>query len=393
MVRAVILSPSSELGGAERSLLTFLQAAPASDLAATVLLPRAGPLAQLLSRLGIPWQVLPMPPALLRQSRQRQSHNLHLMSRLVAQMPGYLCRLRAAICRLNPDVLYTNGIKANILGALLRPGLRAKVVWHLRDMWGGSLIGRLADFGPHVIIANSRFTAGHLQRDMKRPGKVRVVHNAVDLEEFSPAGGMALPPTAPPDGLRIGLPGALVKLKGHRLLLEAAAPILAEFPRTAFYFIGGSIYDTLGDRGYEMELRRLVAAKGLEKSVAFTGFQERMAPWYRAMDLVVNCSLTPESFGRTLLEAMACGTPVVGPEAGGIPEFVSTGVNGLLYEPGNAPALAAAVLTLLRDESLRECLGAAGRRTAEQNFSPGPRAAGILRILTEATNNPERPNK
>ena len=115
--------------------------------------------------------------------------------------------------------------------------------------------------------------------------------------------------------------------------------------------------------------------------MVFTGFQRDMAPWYRAMDIVVSASTQPEGFGRTLLEAMACGKPVVGPNAGGIPEFVRHGENGLLYEMGNADALGAAILTLSRDPGLRKRLGAAGCETAVQRFSPAGHAVAIRRVL------------
>jgi glycosyltransferase involved in cell wall biosynthesis len=298
------------------------------------------------------------------------------------QAPAYLYHLALAIRKLNPDVLYTNGIKPHIIGELLRPLLRVPTIWHLRDNWGGALVGRLADLGPHRIIANSRATAAFLQKDMKHPHKVVVVHNAVDVAEFSPEGDTVPLETAGP---KIGLVAALARLKGHALLLQAAERILSEFPSATFYFIGGSIYDTMAEVGYEDELRQMIAAKSLAEQVVLTGFQPQMAPWYRAMDVVVNASIRPESFGRTLLEAMACGKAVVGPKAGGIPEFVQPGKTGLLYEMGNAGALAEAVLSLLREPGWRQNLGAAGREAAVRRFAPEPHAQAISHILLEGS--------
>ena len=206
--------------------------------------------------------------------------------------------------------------------ALLRPLLRVPTIWHLRDNWAGALVGRMADLGPHRIIANSRATAAFLQKDMKHPHKVVVVHNPVDVAEFSP--------------------------EGDTFPLETAGPRVG-----------------------------LVAA--------LTGFQPQMAPWYRALDVVVNASIRPEPFGRTLLEAMACGKAVVGPNAGGIPEFVQHGKKGLLYEMGNVGTLAEAVLPLLRETAWRQKLGSAGRETAVRRFAPQPQAQAILRILLESS--------
>jgi glycosyltransferase involved in cell wall biosynthesis len=246
------------------------------------------------------------------------------------------------------------------------------------------MVGRIADRGTDLIISNSHATAAALRKGMRMPEKVLVVHNAVDTEEFSPEGPATDVGAACRESPKVGLPAAFVRIKGHELLLGAVPKIRAEFSSAKFFFIGGAIYDTMGDRGYESHLRRLVQEKGLGGSVIFTGFQERMAPWYRAMDVIVNTSTVPEGFGRTLLEGMACGRSVVGPRAGGVPEFVRHEENGLLYEMGDAEGLAEAVLTLLRKPEWREKLGAAGRRTAVRRFGLERHARAISKILHDA---------
>lgn len=383
MIRTGILLPSAQLGGAERSLLTFLKVAHGRSIDAVVILPREGPLGEKLSELGVPWRVVPMPRSLLSLSRQNSWHTLAMMTKISYQGPGYLWRLVREMRGIKPDVIYTNGIKGHILGALLHPLVQAGVVWHLRDVWGGLLSGFLADHAADLIIANSRSTATALQKCMKRRGKVVVIHNAVDTEEFFPEGPVADLGALGQHRYKVGLAAVYARWKGHALLLAAAERIKTEFPSAGFYFIGGSIYDTVGERGYEKELRQLVEEKGLGDCVAFTGFQTEMAPWYRAMDIVVNASILPEPFGRTLLEAMSCGKPVVGPNQGGIPEFVRPGENGLLYEMGNAEAFAEAILTLLRNPDLRDQLGVSGRETAMQRFSPTPHAEAISRALAQ----------
>jgi rhamnosyl/mannosyltransferase len=76
-----------------------------------------------------------------------------------------------------------------------------------------------------------------------------------------------------------------------------------------------------------------------------------------------------ESFGMALVEAMACATPVVGSEVGGIPHVVTDGETGLLVPPGDPAALAAACRRLLEDTALADRLGAAGRRRAEERYA------------------------
>ncbi|MHC4479534.1 MAG: glycosyltransferase family 4 protein [Planctomycetota bacterium] len=380
-LRTVILSPSAELGGAERSLLTFLRCAGPCGVDATVLLPRPGPLAGALCSGGVAWQVVPQPRALRSQSRALRPESLAQLLPLAFQGPRYLVGLARAVSRLRPDVLYTNGVKGHVLAAVLRPFLHVPSVWHVHVHWGGRLAALLADLAPDRVIANSRSTADVLRGRMRDPAKVSVIHNAVDLEEFRPKGPAAQVPDVPPSALRVALPAAFASLKGHKLLLQAAAAIRDEVPAARFLFIGGSIYDTAGHNGYERELRRTVARMGLQRHVTFTGFQCRMAPWYRASDVVVNSSAVPEGFARTLLEAMACGRAVVGPDAGGVPEFVRDDHNGLLYPMGDAGGLVRALLRLLRSRPLRARLGAAGRRTAVERFGMEPHAVATARVL------------
>ena len=382
-MRVAVLSPAAELGGAERSLLTFLRAAQGTLVSAHVLLPRAGPLGEALTNLGVPWEVVPMPRGVLSFSRLKGGPAPGGVSPAILQGLGYAARLRQKLSLLDPDIIYTNGIKCHVLGALLGPWVRGRVVWHLRDFWPGRYVGPLADWGPHAIIANSRATAESLQTHMYRPDKVTVVYNAVDPEEFSPEG--PLPPPGPWSELspRVGLVAAFARWKGHPLFLEAARRLAREFPRAGFLVVGGDIYDSGGEAGYGEGLSRLARQAGLEDRVLFTGFQSEIAPWYRALDVVVNASVKPEPFGRTLLEAMACGRAVVGPRAGGVPEVVRHEENGLLYEMGQSEGLAAAVRRLLCSPSLRTGLGNAGRETAVNRFSPERHAQMIYQVIQE----------
>ncbi|MFZ2089643.1 MAG: glycosyltransferase family 4 protein [Desulfobaccales bacterium] len=383
-MRVAVLSPAAELGGAERSLLTFLKAAQGHLVEATVLLPREGPMGPALTACGVPWEVMTLPRAVSQMSRLPGSPAPQWSLTDLVEGLQYAARLRRKLNSLDPDIIYTNGIKSHVMAALLRPWVKGRLVWHLRDFWAGCYAGLLADWGPRAIIANSRATAASLQKRLHHPEKVTVVLNAVDPGEFSPRG--PLPEPGPWTGFspRVGLVAAYARWKGHSLFIEAARFIAREFPAAGFFIIGGDIYDSGGEKDYEKHLTHLARRADLENQVLFTGFQAEVAPWYRALDVVVNASLKPEPFGRTLLEAMACGRAVVGPRAGGVPEFISHGDNGLLYEMGSEEGLATAILTLLRSPGIKERLGNAGRETACRSFSPEVHAALITQVFRQA---------
>jgi hypothetical protein len=188
LIRVAVLSPAAELGGAEQSLLTFLRVAQGNLVEARVLLPQEGPLGPALTKSGVPWEVVPMPRSLLRLSRHPGGLSPRWLLKVLPQGCRYAARLGRILNRLSPDIIYTNGIKSHVLGTFLRPWLKGRVIWHVRDLWSGRYVAPLADWGPHAIIANSRATALNLKKQMNKPEKVIVIHNAVDSQAFSPEG-------------------------------------------------------------------------------------------------------------------------------------------------------------------------------------------------------------
>lgn len=379
-----VLSPAAELGGAERSLLTLLALGHVVGLDATVILPRPGPLAEELGRIGVPSSVVLQPRAMLEQSRRPRPSALIRATALPLLLPVYLARLVAALRAQRPNVVYSNGVKMHIVSTLLRPWTGVPVVWHVRDFIGGRVLAALADCGPERVVVNSRAVGAHLRRAMRRKEKIVVVHNAVDVDRFSPDGPRSAAASTVAATFRVGLPAVLARWKGHMLLLKAAERIRAAVPGTVVFLIGGEVYDTVRERGYKDELRREIAARGLEHAVVLTGFQRDMPPWYRSMDVIVHASTQPEPFGRTVIEAMACGRPVVAACAGGIPELVIDGKTGVLYPMGDAEALADAVIGLLRDGAQRRRLGVAARTDTVARFAAAPHAAAVAAVLRAA---------
>ncbi len=126
-------------------------------------------------------------------------------------------------------------------------------------------------------------------------------------------------------------------------------------------------------------------ANGDLNAVQFVGAVEhsRLPEHYRRADVVVNPSLS-ESFGMSLIEAMACGLPVVATAVGGMREVVVGGGTGLLCQAAKPDELAAAILRLLEDRPLAAAMGTAGRRRAEELYSWDCVAGQTLECYREA---------
>jgi N-acetyl-alpha-D-glucosaminyl L-malate synthase BshA len=122
---------------------------------------------------------------------------------------------------------------------------------------------------------------------------------------------------------------------------------------------------------------------GVTDQVHFLGEQDQVLPLLSISDVFLLPS-AQESFGLAALEAMACGVPVIGTAAGGLPEVVEDEKSGYLRPVGDVPSMAKAGLELLRDDALWKRFSAESRRRAEQDF-PASVMVGRYRALYEKT--------
>lgn len=171
--------------------------------------------------------------------------------------------------------------------------------------------------------------------------------------------------------LVIGHAGALDYYKGQTFLIEALRQLNREFPDL--------ILCLLGEGRDEARIRD--SARGLD-NVVFAGFQHNIADWLSVIDIFAFPSLS-EGLGSTILDAMSLGKPIVASRAGGIPEVVAGGENGLLVPPGDAAALAAALRQLILDPALRQRMGARSRELAGR-YTPARMAASYAPLYQHA---------
>jgi len=213
------------------------------------------------------------------------------------------------------------------------------------------------------------------------PDAVRVVRHGADLAAFRPAADRAalrarlgLGPDAAGDGPVLLSVGNLVELKGHHIAVQA----LAELPGAVLLIAGHG-----PERG---ALERLAQAQGVAGRVRFLGLvpHDALPDWYAAADALVLAS-SREGIPNVVMEAMACGTPVVATAVGGIPEVVPEPLAGRLLGERSPPALAAAVRSLLADPPDR----AAVRRHAE-GYTWAATTAAHLDVLEAARRRPGR---
>jgi glycosyltransferase involved in cell wall biosynthesis len=188
--------------------------------------------------------------------------------------------------------------------------------------------------------------------------KTIFIHNGVDLSRFQNTSREKPESYCLPYVLTVS---ACKKQKALDVLIHAFKPVHDAFPLLDLVVVG--------DGPLRGELEDLAAALGLTERVKFLGYKTPA----EVIRLLSNCEIFVlpsrfETFGIAILEAMACGRPVIGTTAGGIPEIIENGENGILVEPDNPPVLAEAILSVLRDLKLQRTISKNGRAAVEQRF-------------------------
>jgi glycosyltransferase involved in cell wall biosynthesis len=260
------------------------------------------------------------------------------------------------------------------------------------EWMGGSV--RWAFGQADALIGVSRFVAGSLTDNGYSPRKTHAVLNAIDVATWNyrlDPSGVRLELGIRADAPVVSCAARLFRGKGQDEMIRAIAAARNEFPNVRLLIVGTE--DRYAMRsGFLAELKALTTELALDDHVIFTGHRADMPAVMAASDVFALPSLE-EPFGLVFLEAMAMKKPVVAFNSGGAPEVVEHGKSGLLSPAGDHAALAANLVTLLRDPALRDRMGEYGRRQVEAHFTPERMARDVETVYDSllAPASPVRP--
>jgi glycosyltransferase involved in cell wall biosynthesis len=309
-----------------------------------------------------------------------------VVSGVVGSAPALLsaARLGWYIRRHDIDIIHTSDRPRDALASvLLARAARAKCLIHVHVGWAEwmSPALRWALRRADGLIAVSQFVADSLIESGHDPRRIHVVHNAIDVGQWSP--------DVDRDGARAEI-GAdrstavvltacrLFPSKGPAELIAACARARADHPRLKLIVAGLDI--TGGE--FLAELGRIAEDAGIAEDVAFLGHRDDMPRLMAAADVFAMPSFG-EPFGLVYLEAMAMKRPVLALAHGGALEVVEHGVTGLLSQPGDIDGLAANLVSLLDDPARREAMGTRGRDTVATRFTLDRQAAATARVYRQ----------
>ncbi len=277
--------------------------------------------------------------------------------------------LRGEVRAFRPDIVHAHNLffRTSEVAALPWPGLRGAplvTTLHLGRFEGGSFLlrglvrGYEATFGRLIIrrsahiMAVSEAVAAHARRAGGGRVPVTTVPNGVDLGRFRPG-----PFGRPSSSQTVLFVGRLVQNKGPDVLLRSAPRVLSRHPRARF--------DLVGEGPMRPRLEGLAETLGIADSVRFLGLRDDVDERMRRASVFVRPSHV-EGMPLTVLEAMACGLPVVATPVGGTPELIRDGENGHLVPVDDTDALAESVMSVLDSPQRARELGRRARATVEE---------------------------
>jgi sugar transferase (PEP-CTERM/EpsH1 system associated) len=214
-----------------------------------------------------------------------------------------------------------------------------------------------------VVTLNQRMRADLAAESYLPESRIQVIANGVDLEAFQPREDRAALRARfglPSNRFIIGNIARLDPVKNHEVIFSALSRFRTRAERPYFVIVGEGEHRTV--------LERCIRQLDLEEDVRLMGYSNRIAELLNCMDVYVQSSLY-EGFSNTILEAMACGLPIVATDVGGTADLFSDGQEGYLFHEKDDRALALALSTLQIDPKKREVMGEAARNRAREEFS------------------------
>jgi len=255
-----------------------------------------------------------------------------------------------------------------------------KGIYHpIASIYNRTLLHFVLKQAKTIIVTNSNFISPYL---LPYRNKVTIIPNSVDIKVFRP-----VPGRMEGDIFFLGVLDGYHQYKGLEILFVAIALVRREIPGIKLV-VGGS-----GPmKEYYTGLCRSI---GIYENVDFVGYipDNNLPDYYNRCKMVALPSIDPtrEGFGIVLLEAMACGRPVIATDLTGVAEDIRICGAGIVIEPGDAVALAKAIKTILNDPAFADRMGLAGRKLVEKKYGSDIVAGQVEQVYREAVS-PENGN-
>lgn len=366
---ATVLFPfvGDSVGGSHISATLLIRHLDPARYKPLVVVHREGPLCDYLTDQGVAWESLPL--AGFAGETPRIGHVLAAQLRALPRLGGYL-RKR------NISAVHSNDLRMHLTWSPAAAVTTTPWIWHQRVLMSASPLWRLLPKLADAVICISHAVKESLPEGARKIAAV--VHNPVvppvAADPASRRSELCATFSIPPAARLIGFVGNMTHQKRPLVFIEAAAK-LRQITDDDVYFV------LFGDnRGGEHAAALALADRhDLGSRVHFAGHRVPIEPWIAALDLLIAPGIG-DGFGRTLVEAMVTGVPVVAADSGAHGEILTHEKTGLLVPPENPSALAEAAHRLLSEPRLAEKIGICALGFALETFDARDHACRVMQI-------------
>lgn len=366
MKNILYLHAGAEMYGADKILLELVTGLDKSKFHPIVVLPNDGILKDKLIENGIETYVVHYP--ILR----RKYFNLKGIINYGLNYFGKSNEIVKLLKNKRVDIIHAN-TTAVLEGIYLKKKLKCKLVWHVHEIilkpaminkTISYLIGKYAD----KCVAVSKAVKNHLiDSKFIDENKVEVIYNGVDTERFNPNVEnkyLYKEWNIPDEAIKVGMIGRVNAWKGQNDFLDAAEGLLKKYSNLYIFIVGSAF---AGEEWRVDELKKKIADSKNRDRIVFSEFRTDTPEIHSFFDVLVLPSTNPDPLPTVVLEAMGCGTPVVGYNHGGVTEMVVSGETGLLAEVKNSKDLGKKIQQVL--ETDYRLMGQKAHDRAVKNFS------------------------
>ena len=239
------------------------------------------------------------------------------------------------------------------------------------------LMSEAMGWGKHVIIA-SNIMAKHMVDNFGVPhDRIRLIPRGVDLERFR----FRDPAAHRSEWFVIGMVARITPLKGHADFIKAVSILSRQIPNLKAVIVGGAPKEK-----YKEDLELLIRRLGLSTVIEFLPATQDVPGVMKGLDVLVSATITPEAFGRVIIEAQASGVPVVATQVGGVVDIVEDRRTGFLCAPQNPKDMAGKILELYKDRELWAKLAIESKKHVESYFNLGKMMEKTLAVYEEVLN-------
>lgn len=347
-MKVMQILPLMNIGGVERGVLDLVRFFKRESLSSiqkkvkNIVVSGGGGLVKGLEKEGVTHYKLPvykksplilfLVPKLRKIINEERIDIVHARSRMPGWVSFFASRKSRAVFITTAHGVYKNRFFSEVMG------------------WG------------KYIICPSRVVARHMKNNFGVPEeKIIIVNRWVDLNKFQFTGYQQRRES----NVIVSI-GRISPTKGYEYLITGFKKIVRLNPYLKLKIVGSADKSKVKYLNY---LKTLVSRFSLNYNVEFVGFKEDIENVLAEARILIVPSVIEESFGRVVIEAFACGVPVVATKVGGFKEIIEDGADGLLIEPGNSEEITGSILKILGDSDYAERLAKQARKKVEQRYT------------------------